>query len=132
MTMMQFGSWKSRGKVVMVKEDFGKSESIEEEFTAFLRRQTTVEYCQVNQEKQLPSWMKTTSLNRCSRTPPLPPKARLPPPTPPPRGRKARVFLGSSDLPPSTNSSCSHHRQRSDSSLSSAALPPLPFHPRVK
>ena len=67
MTMMQFGSWKSRGKVVMVKEDFGMSESIEEEFTAFLRRQTTVEYCQVNQEKQLPSWMKTTSLNRCSR-----------------------------------------------------------------
>ena len=133
MTMMQFGSWKSRGKVVMVNEDFTMSESIEEEFTAFLRRQTTVEAWQVNQDKQLPSWMKTTSLNRCNRTPPLPPKARLPPPTPPPRGRKARVFLGSSDLPPSTSfsasSSCSH-RQPSDSSLSSGA--PLLFHPRVK
>ena len=131
--VMQFGSWKTRGKVVMVNDDdFAcMTESIEEEFTAFLTRQTTVEAWQVNQvnqAKQLPSWMKTTSLNRCNRTPPLPPKARLgpPPPTPPPRGRKSRGFLGSSDLPPST-SSCSA------SDLSSAPPPPpSPFHPRVK
>ena len=46
---MQFGSWKTRGKVVMVNDDdFAcMTESIEEEFTAFLTRQTTVEAWQV-------------------------------------------------------------------------------------
>ena len=137
--MMQFGSWKSRGKVVMVNEDYTMSESIEEEeFTAFLRRQTSTctDLIQINQAKQLPSWMKTTSLNRCNRTPPLPPKAKLPRPTPPPRtGRRARGFLGSSDLPPSTSSistsTCSQLCQPSDSSLSSAGPLPVPIFPRV-
>ena len=131
-TMMQFGSWKSRGKVVMVKEDFAMSESIEEEFTSFLRRQTSVEAWQINEGKQLPSWMKTASLNRCNRTPPLPPKSRLPePPTPPPRGRKSRGFLGSSDLPPST--SCSVSDLSSSAAQPPLSLPrPSPFFPRVK
>ena len=52
-----FGSWKSRGKVVMVNDDdFAcMTESIEEEFTAFLTRQTTVEAWQVNQVKAMKS-----------------------------------------------------------------------------
>ena len=56
-TREMFGSWKSRGKVVMVNnDDFAcMTESIEEEFTAFLTRQTTVEAWQVNQVKAMKS-----------------------------------------------------------------------------
>ena len=54
---MQFGSWKTRGKVVMVNDDdFAcMTESIEEEFTAFLTRQTTVEAWQINQVQKYSS-----------------------------------------------------------------------------
>ena len=103
-----FGSWKSRSSsdktedtIVVVQDEAWDDDDdeavfseIEEELSAFINRQLA--WQGLAKSKRLPSWMKTTSLNRCSRTPPLPPKKT--PPTPPPRRRsrsRQRDFGGS-------------------------------------
>ena len=101
-----FGSWKSRiskaassdktKDTIIVQEDVWNNDEedeeailseIEEELSAFINRQLA--WQGLAKAKKLPSWMKTTSLNRCSRTPPLPPK-RTPPTPPPRRGSRSR------------------------------------------
>lgn len=110
-----FGSWKCRTRgstenqqqqvVLWTEEDEDILSEIEEELSAFLNRQKAWPAATaLRHSKQLPSWMKTASLNRCSRTPPLPPKASKVP-TPPQRQR-SRTRLGSTEFPISS-STCS-------------------------
>lgn len=107
-----FGSWKSRGgsEAVVVPphlwhEDDDILSEIEEELSAFIQRQRAWPE-EVQKAKKLPSWLKTASLNRCDRTPPLPPKVT---PTPPPRSKRScsRVRGSSVDLPSLSGSTCS-------------------------
>ena len=115
-----FGSWKPRSgdsKVVLsvtpalgAPEDDHVLSEIEEELTAFIKRQKVWPGLQTS--KELPSWMKTASLTRCGRTPPLPPKLKAVPPTPPPRRRsssrsRALGSAGSCWSTSPTPSSCS-------------------------
>jgi hypothetical protein len=145
--IIMFGSWKARvhaqastaaaaavGRPSWPEDDDILSE-IEEELTAFLNRQHAWPAVVQQQARKLPPWMKTASLNRCSRTPPLPPKARqqVPPPTPPRRRRscsrsRAQLLLrgSSADLPSIGSSSFSPtpptRRKRASGASSSASL----------
>lgn len=105
-----FGSWKPRGgcnnnnseaakPFVLTADDDHVLSEIEEELTAFLDRHKVFRGLQNG--KTLPCWMKTASLTRCERTPPLPPKLKAVPPTPPPRRRSSSRSraLGSTDIP---------------------------------
>ena len=96
-----FGSWKPRIRrqdnknqphpasvevqqvVAWDNDDTEVLSEIEEELSAFINRQ--LKWQGLANAKPLPSWMKTASLNRCERIPPLPPKKT--PPIPPPRRR---------------------------------------------
>lgn len=103
-----FGSWKSRGgcgvqrflwrneEAEVEEDEVDILSEVEEELSTFILRQKA--WKDLQHVKDLPCWMKTASLNRCYRTPPLPPKTK--PPTPPKRQRsRSRTRLGSSDLP---------------------------------
>lgn len=109
-TINMFGSWKARHEISADDEAVEDILSeIEEELSAFLLRQRA--WPVISQAKKLPTWMKTSSLNRCERTPPLPPKVRPipPPPTPPARRRSGSRLarLGSAEIPSVISSTCS-------------------------
>ena len=137
-----FGSWKSRVRhdkddnseaaavfQVVTWDDETLSE-IEEELSTFINRQLA--WQGLSKAKQIPSWMKTASLNRCAKTPPLPPKTG-PPPAAPPRSRRSRSrlrdlggSLSSTSWTPTPPLRRARSRSRSTASLQSI-LPPQPW-----
>ncbi len=92
-----FGSWKCKGKALALPplafwprnqeddeearsdledSDLVLSEIDSEDFSSFIKRQNVwPAVSDVSQAKDLPSWMKTTSLHRLKSTPPLPHQA---------------------------------------------------------
>ena len=140
-----FGSWKSRVRhddkddnsqaavVQLVSWDDEAGEvlsEIEEELSTFINRQLA--WQGLSKAKQIPSWMKTASLNRCAKTPPLPPKTG-PPPAAPPRSRRSRSrlrdlggSLSSTSWTPTPPLRRARSRSRSTASLQSI-LPPQPW-----
>ena len=142
-----FGSWKSRVRQSDKDNDDGNSEAaavvqlvtswddetlseIEEELSTFINRQLA--WQGLSKAKQIPSWMKTASLNRCAKTPPLPPKTG--PPAAPPRSRRSRSrlrdlggSLSSTSWTPTPPLRRARSRSSTTTSLQSILPPQLPW-----
>ena len=142
-----FGSWKSRVRQSDKDNDDDNSEAaavvqlvtswddetlseIEEELSTFINRQLA--WQGLSKAKQIPSWMKTASLNRCAKTPPLPPKTG--PPAAPPRSRRSRSrlrdlggSLSSTSWTPTPPLRRARSRSSTTTSLQSILPPQLPW-----
>ncbi len=102
----------------------GVESEIEEDLSAFTSRQSA--WPVVLRSKKLPSWMKTASLNRCARTPPLPPPTPIPSTRPPPLPPKCGQ---PPPTPPRRRRSCSRSRSRTGCLLPGMAMVRAPLTP---